>query len=91
MEKESNGSQRTGKAVRQSMLTRQGVGMAGTDEAVREMSSRGLPVLLMVADGVDTSVKEHIYAELMSGSCVTMCRIWFGRLRKPGTVSASHG
>lgn len=37
------------------------------------------------------SVKEHIYAELMSDSCVTMCRICFGRLRKPGTVPASHG
>ena len=71
MGKESDGNQHTGKAVRQSMLTRQGVGVAGTDEAVREMPSQGLPDLLIVADGVDTSAKEHIYVELMSGSCVT--------------------
>lgn len=91
MGRESDGNQRTGKVVKPSKLTRQGGGAAGTGEAVREMSSRGLPDLLRVAEGVDTSVKEHVYAELMSGSCVTMCRIWFGRLRKPGTVSASRG
>lgn len=66
MGKGSDGNQHTGKAGRQSMLTRQGVGAAGTGEAVREISSRGvgLPDLLMVADGVDTASKSTFMQSL---------------------------
>lgn len=64
MGKESDGNQHTGKAGRQSMLTRQGVGAAGTGEAVREMPSPGLPDLLRVADGVDTASKSTFMQSL---------------------------